>query len=102
MRNDIEARFRPKGTICRGILLLPAVVALEFIDECKKENISLLGFDGFRIIDGEQIQPYLEHSLDLSSITFQHLSKNSKLNLAQQFIAQRQTVEDLVFEMVLV
>ena len=100
MKDGIEARFASRGILWKELLLLPAPIALDFIDLCQKENVTLLGFDGFRIVTEERIQPYLEHSLDLSSTTLHHLSQSRKLELAQQFIAARLTEEGLLFEMV--
>ncbi len=82
-----------------GMILFPPNAALEFIQLCDERDIKLLGFDGFRMLPNDKVQPCLEHSLDLSDRWHTHLSSEERISAAKEFVQQR-TGTDIVFEMV--
>jgi hypothetical protein len=68
--------------------------ALRVINRCRELNRKILGIDAF-IVDGEKIQPSLEHSIDFS------IKKSDKgfWSEAEEFIRQYMN-EGFVFEIV--
>lgn len=99
MNTDLQKEYEPKGIVRNGMLLLSAPIALDFLNDCRERRVLVLGFDGFRLGPGTKIQPFLEHSIDLSLKQFRHLSYEEKMNTATRFIRER-IGTDLVFEMV--
>lgn len=66
--NKVELKFKDKIAIDRGkYFLFIKKDALDFVQECKKEGISILGIDSFYKINEETIQPSMENSVDFSS-----------------------------------
>jgi len=61
--NKVEKQFIDKGIFRNNILLLTKSVAIDFVDECKKNKFLILGIDSF-ILFNEKIQPSLENSVD--------------------------------------
>ncbi len=65
--NKVELAFSKKAAIDRGTwFLLRKDDAVDFIVECQKASIEILGIDGFYKIDEVTIQPSMEHSIDYS------------------------------------
>ena len=93
-------RYHNRGVVRHAALLLPRDVALQFIDECQRSGQMglLLGFDGFKIVDDNWIQPYLEFTLDLSDETHMGLSSEDKFERARRVIAS--ATSDVHFEFV--
>ena len=61
------SEFVLKNAIIRyGIVLFDANNAIEFINLCKKGNLTILGIDAFLLYEDGKIQPVLEHSIDFS------------------------------------
>lgn len=58
--------FLDKAIIRGGILLFSKQDALDFIEQCKKFKIGILGIDGFFITE-TMTQPRMEDSIDYSS-----------------------------------
>jgi hypothetical protein len=57
-----------------GMMAFTKSDAIEFVDACKKEEIQILGIDGF--FPGEQfIQPSMASSIDLTSAGTTHKNK---------------------------
>jgi hypothetical protein len=52
-----------------GIYLYSKDNALQFINECKKQKVAILGIDGF-YLDGNTTQPSMENSIDFSTKPF--------------------------------
>lgn len=100
MKNEIFERYEKTGVVRHGTLLLPQKAAMDFLRECRETGISLLGFDAFRLLPGDRIQPVLEHSVDLSLARFEGLEPDARLQLAEKLLEQVKE-PDLVFEMVL-
>ncbi|MGA2596779.1 MAG: hypothetical protein ABSH09_07260 [Bryobacteraceae bacterium] len=97
MKKTIQQDFAGRGIQDGGLLLLSPETALDFLDECERRGITLLGFDGFRR-EGESAF-FTEYMVDLSIGEFANVSPIEKLNLARRFIQQR-SHENVVFEMV--
>jgi len=81
------------------MLLLPQMVAAEFVQECGKRNIRLLGYDVFRLLPGDRIQPIMDHGLDLSAELYSDLSQREGLALAAHLLLESLN-EDVWFEMI--
>ncbi len=57
------------------------------------------GYDAFRLLPGDRIQPVMDHSLDLSVEPCSDLSQREGLAFAAYLLQQRLS-EDLFFEMI--
>jgi hypothetical protein len=57
-----EIRIQPSGLW----FVMPFELAIEYVNECKKERIEILGIESF-IVHTPGIQPSMEHSIDFSS-----------------------------------
>ena len=64
--NKVEKRFVNKALNRSGVILYSKEDALEFIEECSKNDIGLLGIDGF-FITNKTTQPSLVDSKDFST-----------------------------------
>ena len=98
MIQEIEKEFRSRGVIRGNMLLFPLEVTLEFIRESRKRNIETLGVDAFRLISERELQPDMEHSLDVSLEHFANFTREEKLAVAERFVEARLST-DLYFEM---
>ena len=67
--SQIESLFEDKAIKRSNILLFSKENALEFIDECRKRNIVILGIDGFYLTE-KTIQPSMDNSIDYSRRPF--------------------------------
>ena len=83
----------------RNTLLLPPPAALDFIRACRERGVQLLGFDAFRLLPGDRIQPIMDDSIDLSREPLLALSQSEGLQMAERFIEER-IGKDILFEMV--
>lgn len=99
MTDDLDATFRSRGVVYRDTLLLPPSTALEFVSMCREKGVELLGFDAFRLLPGDRIQPIMDDSLDLSAEPFSSCSSSEGLAIAERFISDR-LGSDILFEMV--
>jgi len=99
MSNDIFADFESRGVNRHSMPLLPPFAALDFVRECRVRGLELLGFDGFKLLPNDRIQPYMEHSLDLSDSHHSDLSSVEKASFAENFLEERLQT-DFLFEMV--
>ena len=91
--NKVEKIFMDKAVNRSGIILYSKKNALEFIKECSKNHIRLLGIDGFFITD-KTTQPSLEDSKDFSTGTH----SQNVYDEAIEFLKNRE--DDLYFEIV--
>jgi hypothetical protein len=69
--NKVEKQFVDRaGVIFQpgGWFILSKANAIEFIEQCQKESIGILGFDGFFLREKGAIQPSMEHSRDYSYV----------------------------------
>lgn len=67
--NVIQKSFLHLGIERAGLFLLKRNDAIKFIIESQKQNIRILGIDGF-FITKDATQPSLEHSIDISGRNF--------------------------------
>ncbi|MCA9924819.1 MAG: hypothetical protein KC419_08675 [Anaerolineales bacterium] len=72
---DLQKNFLDKGTFRGEMFLLPPDITLDFVHECHKKNVEILGIDAF-FIKGDAIQPILEHSIDFSSSYYRQKGEN--------------------------
>jgi hypothetical protein len=63
--NKVELLFKDKDIPRVGTTVFKKQVAIEFINECNKHNIDILGIDAL-LIAGNTTQPSLENSIDFS------------------------------------
>ena len=90
--NKVEQMFIKKGIRRGGIILYSKKDALEFIKECSKYEVEVLGIDGF-FITNTTTQPCLEDSVDFSTSSFANVYEK-----AIEFLENRKS--DLYFEIV--
>ena len=64
--NKVEQMFMGKALNRSGIMRYSKHDAIDFIKECNKNGIGLLGLDGF-FISGTTTQPSLNDSIDFSA-----------------------------------
>jgi hypothetical protein len=98
MTDDIHSEFLSRGIIHHRALLLPPDAALEFVRECSKRGIALLGYDAFRLLPNNVIQPIMDDSLNLTAEPYFHLTQGEGWALAEHLIEER-LGRDIVFEM---
>jgi hypothetical protein len=91
--NKVENLFASKAINRGGIYLYSKEIALKFIEECKKQDIPILGIDSFYLTDST-IQPSMDNNIDFSTHSF----KKGVFDEAKQFLKQRG--DDLYFEIV--
>ncbi len=66
--------------------------------ESRKRNVEIFGVDAFRLISELELQPDMEHSLDVSLEHFANFTREEKLAVAERFVEARLST-DLYFEM---
>jgi hypothetical protein len=81
--NSVELLFKNKAIVRGGLLLFSKNDAVQFVWECQKENIKILGIDSFKII-ADKIQPSLENSCDFSKT-----NETKNYDKAVDFITKR-------------
>lgn len=91
--NEVESLFLDKAIERAGLFLYRKNDALNFIEECKRRKIVILGFDGFKIAP-DYTQPSMSDSIDISLKPFNENSYEVLLD----FIKERN--DDLFFEIV--
>ena len=83
--NKVELQFKTKGIMQPGgWMIISKQDAIDFIIECKKELIEILGIDAFFIRE-RGIQPSMEHSIDFSSMST-NIPKDRVYDYAENFI----------------
>ena len=97
--NQIEKEYQSKAARPGDPPLLNAATAIQFIDECLTRGIEVLGFDAFRMLPDERLQPLLEDTLDFEWQHLNGLTYSEKLQLAKS-IVERRVGTDIVFEIV--
>lgn len=64
--NYVQLKFLPRAVLHHGMFLLRYDEALEFVQECERENLLILGIDGLWL-HGYGIQPDMGHDLDFTT-----------------------------------
>ena len=91
--NTVEKLFLSKAINRAGIFLYSKRDALEFVEECRKQGVPVLGIDGF-FLTGSTTQPSMDNSIDFSTKSL----GEATFDKAVQFLKQRG--DDLHFEIV--
>ncbi|MBS0352037.1 MAG: hypothetical protein JSR33_12825 [Proteobacteria bacterium] len=65
---QIEEKFKEYNLFQGGELYIRAPFLLEFIEECAKQNIAIIGIEGFKVINN-QLEPKLDAIVDFSELT---------------------------------
>jgi hypothetical protein len=91
--NKVEKLFLNKAIQRGGVLLFSKKDALEFVAECRRQNVQVLGIDGFYLTE-KSTQPSMDNSIDYSS---NFLSKEWNVDPIQFLI---QLGDDMYFEIV--
>jgi hypothetical protein len=91
--NKVEKAFLGKAINRAGIYLYSKRNALDFLEECKKQDVPVLGIDSFYLTEST-IQPSMDNSIDFSTRSFE----KEILDEAIRFLKQRG--DDLYFEIV--
>ena len=89
--NNIEKKFKSKGIVRGGILLVPINHALEMILEAEKEGVNILGIDGFFIKD-DVTEPSMDNSVQFDEESSNHAD-------AKKFLENKRS-KGLLFEIV--
>lgn len=63
--NIVEIIFKGRAINKGGLMLFSKSDAMDFVKQCQKAQIKILGIDSFSLI-GEKIQPSLANSVDYS------------------------------------
>lgn len=93
--NKIEKKFEIVS-LNKSLIILKKNDAKNFIVECEKENIPILGIDAFSI-NNDYIQPILDKSIDFTSYQYKKLNTNNYA-LAKKHIDEQSN--DIYFEIV--
>ncbi len=80
------------------MLLLPRDVALEFVTDCERNGIRLLGFDAFEPPASDTIRCRLEECLDVSTKDYWDYSVPELCDVMRDHI---RSTDNLLFEFVM-
>ncbi|PSN12862.1 hypothetical protein C7293_18390 [filamentous cyanobacterium CCT1] len=67
MPTDIFEQYRQYGIITGEELYIPSQYAISFVEDCRLQNVAVIGIEGFLITE-QQIMPLLDEIADFSSI----------------------------------
>jgi hypothetical protein len=96
--NVVEQLFQHKGIPRVGTTLYSKDVAIEFLVECRKHEIPVLGIDAL-LISGDTTQPSMENSIDFTLAPFPPFQEIDNVwDLAIDFLKGRN--EKYYFEIV--
>lgn len=91
--NIIEKDFLHLGIKRAGLLLLKRDDAVQLVIECQKQNVVILGIDGF-FITKDTTEPSIEHSIDISNRDF----NTEDYNLLMEFLLEND--QSMYFEII--
>lgn len=89
--------YEPRAIRWREMFLFPLPLSLEFLGDCERNDVRLLGFDAFELPEGDSIRCRLEDCLDVSGKDYWDYSIVELCEIIREFIADR---PDLLFEFV--
>ncbi len=96
--NRLQFLYKNQAVIQRGdYFLLDKNTAIQFLMDCKKENIQVLGIDGFYKVTENAVQPSMANSIDFSASSYKG-DRDSIYEYGIQFIHSREN--DLYFEII--
>ena len=87
--SELLARYRSKAIVFREMTLLPKDAALEFVDDCEREDIRLLGCDGFSLPQGDVIRRSVDDVLDVSGKEYWDYSVSELCDVLRDHIRMR-------------
>ena len=79
------------------MFLLPLSLSLEFLADCERNHVRLLGLDAFEPPEGDSIRCRLQDCLDVSGKDYWDYSIEELCQIVREFIADR---PNLLFEFV--
>jgi len=86
--NKAESLFKDKGIPRVGTCLYTKQVAIDFINECKKLNIPILGIDAF-VIGDSFTQPSIYNSIDFTATPYLQNVAKDVWHTATNFLKER-------------
>ncbi len=89
--NKVELLFQGKGLYINSIYVYPKNVAIDFVKECKNQNIGILGIDAF-LVKTNFHQPSMDNSIDLTRSTDKENSRNDVWDTAISFLRNRDDI----------
>ncbi len=92
--NKIENLFKDRGVQRGGIHLYSKYDALNFVEECYKQSVYILGIDGFYITE-DITEPSIENSIDFTILP---LKREDIFEMAKKFLDKRE--DSLFFEII--
>ncbi|REG76896.1 hypothetical protein [Algoriphagus antarcticus] len=92
--NRIEKLFKDRVVQRGGINLYSKVDALNFIKECEKDQVYILGVDGFYITE-DKTEPSLDNSIDFSLLS---VNRDRVFLMLKEFFNNKE--ESLFFEII--
>ncbi len=88
--NNIENLFKDKAIQRGGINLYSKYDALNFVQECYKQSVYILGIDGFYITD-DTTEPSIGNSIDFTVLP---LKRENIFEMAKEFLREK---DDILF-----
>ena len=111
MKNKLEEKYKKYGIWNGHELFIKSTYALQFIEEVTRNNLLVLGIDGFKLIENKYVDPQLDMIMDFSETYQKYLEddwgslKKICTNAAKKFInscISSEKNEPLVFSFFLV
>jgi hypothetical protein len=96
--SELIAKYRSKAIVFREMTLLPKDAALDFLDGCEREEIRLLGCDGFSLPQGDLLRGSPDDVLDVSGKEYWDYSVSELCDVLRDHVRLRAW---LVFEFTL-
>jgi hypothetical protein len=89
--NIVEINFKGKGILRNNVYVYQKKVAIDFINECRRYGIDILGIDAF-IMKENFHQPSMENSIDFSEMPELKNSHRNIWDLAIAFLNERDNI----------
>lgn len=89
--NSVELLFKEQGIKRVGTFIYPKLVAIDFINECKKLKIGILGINAL-IIKGKFTQPSMDNSIDFTASTSRQNPPENVWDAALKFLKEREDI----------
>jgi hypothetical protein len=86
--NKVERVFRDKGINRGGAYVYPKLVAINFIRECRRFNIGVLGMDAL-ILHENATEPSMANSIDFTASPYIENPPNDIWDAAITFLKER-------------
>ena len=89
--------YEPRAIQWREMFLFPLSLSLEFLADCERNGVRLLGLEAFDPPQGESIRCRLEDCLDVSGKAYWDYTVEELCAVIHDFLSMR---PDLLFEFV--